>query len=72
MRAAFNRRRLESSLPPAAQQAHEGGARIGMVVAITLIGAGLAIASWLAWRWWVRRRQEAPALPQEEKKYGLE
>ncbi len=55
----------------AAQQAHESGAGIGMVVAIAAIGAGLAFASWFAWHWWQKRRQEVPALP-KEKVHGLE
>lgn len=54
-----------------ALQAHDGGAGIGLVAAIALIGAGLAIASWFAWRWWRKRRQEAPALL-TEKNDGLE
>lgn len=38
-----------------AQQASQTGARPAVVIAIAVVSLALAIAGWLAWRWWRRR-----------------
>jgi lysozyme family protein len=45
----------------AAQVAHASGASLSLVLAIVAGGALLALASWLGWNGWRRRKQEAPA-----------
>jgi lysozyme family protein len=44
----------------AAQQAHQAGLHPGIVTAVVVATAALALIGWLAWQWWQKRRQEAP------------
>jgi lysozyme family protein len=44
----------------AAQQAHQSGARPEIIVAIVVAAIALAVAGWLAWRWWQGRPQNQP------------
>jgi lysozyme family protein len=43
----------------AAHAAHRAGARLGIIVAIVIVTAALAVCGWFAWRWHRRRRQHA-------------
>ena len=47
----------------AAQIAASFGASLATVVAILAASVALAIAGWIAWSHWHRRKQEAPAIP---------
>ncbi len=41
------------------QQAHHAGLHSGLVVAVVVVTVMLAVAGWLAWHEWQKRRQEA-------------
>ncbi len=55
----------------AAQQAYQADAELSLVIALAMIGVGVALASWIAWRWWQRRLPKTSAV-RVEKSHGLE